>query len=136
MNSKDFEKFLKSKNVNSYYLNHYKNTSSDFMQEQTYLFHPMDVFNKLLKERIIILSGEMDEISCEMYKANLLYLESLDSKKDIKLYISSGGGSVYSGLGVLDTMEYIKPDVITINTGLAASMAAVILCYIMFWIKG
>lgn len=128
MNSKDFEKFLKSKKVNTYYIDKYKSTSSDFVQEQNYLMHPMDVFNKLLKDRIIILSGEMDDISCEMYKANLLYLESIDSKKDIKIYISSGGGSVYSGLGVLDTMEYIKPDIITINTGLAASMAAVILC--------
>ena len=70
----------------------------------------------------------MESDICNIVKAQLLYLEQLDSEKDIKIYIDSPGGSVYSGLGLLDTMEYINPDIVTINTGLAASMAAVLLC--------
>jgi ATP-dependent Clp protease protease subunit len=84
--------------------------------------------DKLLNKRIIILCGEIDDYQCELIKANLLYLESIDDKSDIKLYINSGGGSVYAGLGLIDVMDYIKPEIATINTGLAASMAAVILC--------
>jgi ATP-dependent Clp protease protease subunit len=89
---------------------------------------PNDVFNRLLRDRIIILSGDIETNICELIKANLLYLESLDSKEDITIYINSPGGSVYDGLGLLDIMEYIKPEIATINTGLAASMAAIILC--------
>ena len=70
----------------------------------------------------------MESDICNIKKAQLLYLEQLDSDKDIKIYIDSPGGSVYSGLGLLDTMDYIKPEIVTINTGLAASMAAVLLC--------
>ena len=88
----------------------------------------VDIFSKLLDSRIIFLSTEMESDICNIIKAQLLYLEQLDSDKDIKIYIDSPGGSVYSGLGLLDTMEYIKPDIVTINTGLAASMAAVLLC--------
>jgi len=88
----------------------------------------VDIFSKLLDSRIIFLSTEMESDICNIVKAQLLYLEQLDSNKDIKIYIDSPGGSVYSGLGLLDTMEYVKPDIITINTGLAASMAAVLLC--------
>jgi ATP-dependent Clp protease protease subunit len=88
----------------------------------------VDIFSKLLDSRIIFLSTEMESDICNIIKAQLLYLEQLDSDKDIKIYIDSPGGSVYSGLGLLDTMEYIKPEIVTINTGLAASMAAVLLC--------
>jgi ATP-dependent Clp protease protease subunit len=88
----------------------------------------VDIFSKLLDSRIIFLSTEMDSDICNIIKAQLLYLEQMDNKKDIKIYIDSPGGSVYSGLGLLDTMEYVKPDIVTINTGLAASMAAVLLC--------
>lgn len=88
---------------------------------------PIDIFSKLLDERIIFLSDEIDSDICSIIKAQLLYLES-ESNDDIKIYIDSPGGSIYSGLGLLDVMEYIKPDIVTINTGLAASMASVILC--------
>ena len=88
----------------------------------------VDIFSKLLDSRIIFLSTEMESDICNIVKAQLLYLEQLDSEKDIKIYIDSPGGCVYSGLGLLDTMEYIKPEIVTINTGLAASMAAVLLC--------
>ena len=88
---------------------------------------PVDVFSKLLDDRIIFLSTEIDSDVCNIIKAQLLYLES-ESDDDIKIYIDSPGGSVYSGLGLLDVMDFVKPDIITINTGLAASMGAVILC--------
>ncbi len=87
----------------------------------------VDIFSKLLEDRIIFLSTEVDDYVCNIIRAQLLYLE-MESDKDIKIYIDSGGGSVYSGLGLLDVMDFIKPDIITVNTGLAASMAAVILC--------
>lgn len=126
-NLSDHEKYFKSKNISSLYQKHYINSSISQIDDMEY-YHPMDVFSKLIKERIIFLSGEMDDNLCDLIKANLLYLESLDSTEDIKLYCNSPGGSVYSGLGLLDIMEFIKPDIVTINTGLAASMAAVILC--------
>ena len=87
----------------------------------------VDIFSKLLDDRIIFLSTDIDDYVCNIIKAQLLYLET-ESDEDIKIYIDSGGGSVYSGLGLLDVMDFIKPDIITVNTGLAASMAAVILC--------
>ena len=87
----------------------------------------VDIFSKLLDDRIIFLSTEVDDYVCNIIKAQLLYLEA-ESYKDIKIYIDSGGGSVYSGLGLLDVMDFVKPDISTVNTGLAASMAAVILC--------
>jgi ATP-dependent Clp protease protease subunit len=87
----------------------------------------VDVFSKLLEDRIIFLSTDIDDYTCNLIKAQLLFLET-ESDEDIKIYIDSGGGSVYSGLGLIDVMEFIKPDIITVNTGLAASMAAVILC--------
>ena len=124
--SQDYQKFLKSKKINSTYLNHYTQKSTQFLDEGGLIF-PNDVFNRLLKDRIIILSGEIDTHICELIKANLLYLENIDSEEDITIYINSPGGSVYDGLGLLDIMEYIKPEIGTINTGLAASMAAIIL---------
>ena len=87
----------------------------------------VDIFAKLLEDRIIFLSDEIDSDVCNIIKAQLLYLEG-ESDDDIKIYIDSPGGSVYSGLGLLDVMDYVSPDIVTINTGLAASMAAVILC--------
>jgi ATP-dependent Clp protease protease subunit len=87
----------------------------------------VDIFSKLLDDRIIFLSDEIDSDVCNIIKAQLLYLES-ESDDDIKIYLDTPGGSVYSGLGLLDVMDYITPDIVTINTGLAASMGAVILC--------
>lgn len=123
--SNDFDKYLRSRKINSSY--YYKRVRSEFGEESFNMIGQMDIFSKLLKDRIIILTGEIDEILCETIKAHLLYLESL-SDDDIKIYINSGGGDVYSGLGLLDTMEYVKPDIVTVNTGLAASMASIILC--------
>lgn len=122
----DFQKYLKSNKINSQFISNYNKNTSQFFDDG--IMFPHDVFNRLLKERVIILSGEIDTHLCELVKANLLYLESIDDKEDITLYINSPGGSVYDGLGLLDIMEYVKPDISTINTGLAASMGAIILC--------
>lgn len=118
----DFEKYLKSKKVNLDYVSKYRNSVRNSYE----LNNSMNVFDKLLDERIIFL-GEIDDISTELVKANILYLDSI-SDEDISLYINSGGGSVYSGLGLLDVMDYVNSDIVTVNTGLAASMAAVVLC--------
>jgi ATP-dependent Clp protease protease subunit len=88
---------------------------------------PVDIFSKLLDDRIIFLSDEVDSDICNVIKAQLMYLD-MESDEDISIYIDSPGGSVYSGLGLLDVMDYVKCDISTVNTGLAASMAAVILC--------
>lgn len=131
MPKNDFVNFAKNhRNVSSSLLDSYmrKSNSTHHILDDTSDGIMIDIFSKLLSNRIIFLSTEMDSDICNIIKAQLLYLEQMDSEKDIKIYIDSPGGSVYSGLGLLDTMEYIKPDIVTINTGLAASMAAVLLC--------
>jgi ATP-dependent Clp protease protease subunit len=125
-NSLDLERFLKSKNISSSYIDYHKNKLNFGMPKQMQM-DGYDVFSSLFENRILILSGEIDDYLCELLKAQMLYLE-MQNSNDITLYINSGGGSVYSGLGLLDIMDYVKPDIFTINTGLAASMAAIILC--------
>jgi ATP-dependent Clp protease, protease subunit len=119
------KKFINSLHSNQKRIYHKSLTNYVVSNENQTL---IDIHAKLLEDRIIFLTGEIDDWMCDVIKAQLLYLEQTDSKSDISIYINSGGGSVYSGLGLLDTIEYIKPDISTINTGLAASMAAVILC--------
>ena len=91
-------------------------------------FREVDVFSRLMADRIIFLGTEIDDYIANIIQAQLLFLESTDAKKDIQIYINSPGGSVYAGLGIYDTMQYINPDVATICTGMAASMGAVLLC--------
>lgn len=86
-----------------------------------------DIYSRLLKDRIIFLSGPVEDHMANLIIAQLLFLESEDPKKDISLYVNSPGGSVTAGLAILDTMNYIKPDVSTVCVGIAASAAAVIL---------
>lgn len=86
-----------------------------------------DIFSRLLKDRIIFISGEINDTMADLIVAQLLYLESEDPKKDIQIYINSPGGVITSGLAIYDTMQYVKPDVSTICIGMAASMAAVLL---------
>lgn len=88
----------------------------------------MDVFSRLMMDRIIFLGVPIVDDVANIIQAQLLFLESTDSSRDIQIYINSPGGSVYAGLGMYDTMQYIQPDVATICTGIAASMAAVLLC--------
>lgn len=87
----------------------------------------MDVFSRLMMDRIIFLGTQVTDASANIIQAQLLYLDSIDPEKDISIYINSPGGSVYAGLGIYDTMQYINSDVSTICTGMAASMAAVLL---------
>ncbi len=88
----------------------------------------MDVFSRLMMDRIIFLGTGINDQVANIIQAQLLFLESVDAKKDIQIYLNSPGGSVYAGLGIYDTMQYINPDVATICTGMAASMGAVLLC--------
>lgn len=126
----DFRKFATDKMVSTTYLNDYfrkiniRNNTTQLIESNGM---PVDIFSKLLDDRIIFLCTEIDSDICNIIKAQLMYLET-QSDDDIKIYIDSPGGSVYSGLGLLDVMDYVSPDIITVNTGLAASMAAVILC--------
>ncbi len=86
-----------------------------------------DIFSRLLKERIIVLSDEVNDVTASLVVAQLLYLESEAPDKDIQLYINSPGGSVTAGFAIFDTMQYVKPDVVTIGIGMAASMGAFLL---------
>ena len=88
----------------------------------------MDVFSRLMMDRIIFLGLPIDDYVANVIQAQMLYLDSADSGKDIQIYFNSPGGSVYAGLGIYDTMQFINSDVATICTGIAASMAAVLLC--------
>ena len=86
-----------------------------------------DIYSRLLKERIVFLGGPIDDYTANLVIAQLLFLEAEDPKKDVYLYINSPGGSVTAGLAILDTMNYVKPDIATVCVGIAASAAAVIL---------
>lgn len=86
-----------------------------------------DIYSRLLRERIVFLTGPIDDSVANIVIAQLLFLESEDSKKDVSLYINSPGGHIHSGLAILDTMQYVKPDIATVCVGMAASMASVIL---------
>ena len=88
----------------------------------------MDVFSRLMMDRIIFLGTQIDDYTANTLQAQLLYLDSVDSGKDISIYLNSPGGSVTAGLGIYDTMQFIKPEVATICTGMAASMGAVLMC--------
>ena len=109
-----------SKITNSY-------ISPSILEERQLNVTQMDVFSRLMMDRIIFLGTEVDDYSANVIQAQLLYLDSADPGKDISIYINSPGGSVYAGLGIYDTMQYISSDVATICTGMPASMAAVLL---------
>ena len=107
--------------VQSQYLNPY------ILEERQLNVTQMDVYSRLMMDRIIFLGTQIDDYTANTLQAQLLYLDSVDSGKDISLYINSPGGSVTAGLGIYDTMQFISSDVATICTGMAASMAAVLL---------
>jgi len=97
------------------------------IEERPGNFRAIDVFTRLISDRIIFLGMAIDDHIANLITAQLLFLESSDPRKDIIMYVNSPGGSVYAGLGIYDTMNYVNPDVATICTGLAASMGAVLL---------
>ncbi len=101
--------------------------SPTIIEERQLNIASMDVFSRLMMDRIIFLGTQVDDYSANVIQAQLLYLDSADPGKDVSIYINSPGGSVYAGLGIYDTMQYISSDVATICTGMAASMAAVLL---------
>jgi ATP-dependent Clp protease protease subunit len=103
------------------------NLTPYIMEERRLNVAQMDVFSRLMMDRIIFLGTGIDDQVANIVTAQLLFLESSDASKDIQIYINSPGGSVYAGLGIYDTMQIIKPDVATICTGMAASMGAVLL---------
>ncbi len=98
------------------------------IEERQVNFREVDVFSRLMMDRIIFLGTPIDDYIANIIQAQLLFLESVDAKKDIQIYLNTPGGSVYAGLGIYDTMQYISSDVATICTGMAASMGAIILC--------
>ena len=102
--------------------------SPTIIEERQMNVASMDVFSRLMMDRIIFLGTGIDDYVANIITAQLLFLESMDPQKDIQIYLNSPGGSVYAGLGIYDTMQYINPDVATICTGMAASMGAVLLC--------
>ncbi|QWX84114.1 ATP-dependent Clp endopeptidase proteolytic subunit ClpP [Cellulophaga sp. HaHaR_3_176] len=104
------------------------NMTPNIIEERQMNAIAMDVFSRLMMDRIIFLGTGINDQVANIVQAQLLFLESADANKDIQIYINSPGGSVYAGLGIYDTMQYIKPDVATICTGMAASMGAVLLC--------
>jgi ATP-dependent Clp protease protease subunit len=98
------------------------------IEERPMNFREIDVFSRLMADRILFLGMPIDDYVANIVQAQLLFLDSMDARRDIQMYINSPGGSVYAGLGIYDTMQWVNPNVATICTGLAASMAAVLLC--------
>jgi len=141
MNNTDFRKFATSKcGVSGTTFDKYQKAQNGLLLPTASYMNPtiieerqlnvaaMDVFSRLMMDRIIFLGTEIDDYTSNVVQAQLLYLNSTDSDKDISIYINSPGGSVYDGLGIYDTMQFVSSNVQTICTGMAASMASIILC--------
>lgn len=129
----EFEKYaLKHRGISSLSMHQFKSVHSSYIsptiiEERQLNIATMDVFSRLMMDRIIFLGVPINDDVANIIQAQLLFLESTDPSKDIQIYLNSPGGSVYAGLGIYDTMQYISSDVATICTGMAASMAAVLL---------
>lgn len=126
----EFKKFaVKDQGINSLYVDEIISSVTPYIIEERQLnVAQMDVFSRLMMDRIIFLGTAINDQVANIIQAQLLFLESVDSSKDISIYINSPGGSVYAGLGMYDTMQFIKPEIATICTGMAASMGAVLMC--------
>ena len=134
MKNNDFRNFaVNHLGMNGLALDQYSNSitssyiSPTIIEERQVNVAQMDVFSRLMMDRIIFLGTQIDDYTANVIQAQLLYLDSADPGKDISIYLNSPGGSVYAGLGIYDTMQHISSDVSTICTGMAASMAAVLL---------
>lgn len=129
----DFRKYAtRHLGMNSMVLNDVVSAQNQYLnpyilEERQLNVTQMDVFSRLMMDRIIFLGTEIDAYTANTLQAQLLYLDSVDPGKDISIYLNSPGGSVYAGLGIYDTMQFVTSDVATICTGMAASMAAVLL---------
>jgi ATP-dependent Clp protease protease subunit len=130
----EFRKYaVKHRNVSSstfdsYTKHNVKSMTPYIIEERQLNVTQMDVFSRLMMDRVIFLGTGIDDQVANIIQAQLLFLQSVDAKQDIQVYLNSPGGSVYAGLGIYDTMQYIAPDVATICTGMAASMGAVLMC--------
>ena len=134
---KEFRKYaIKHQGISSIKVDHFMESSAHgfdnmtrtVIEERQMPFREVDVFSRLLADRIILWVTPIDDYIANVVQAHMLFLESTNAKQDIQVYINSPGGSVYAGLGIYDTMQYIAPDVATICTGMAASMGAVLMC--------
>ena len=135
----DFLKFATAQGLNSMHVEKvlsqsanniqgsYSYISPTILEERQLNVTQMDVFSRLMMDRVIFLGTEINDYTANVIQAQLLYLDSTDSERDINLYLNTPGGSVYAGLGIYDTMQFVKARVSTICTGLAASMGAVLL---------
>ena len=128
----DFLKFAVSNGMNSMHVENAMNASASYispsiLEERQLNVTQMDVFSRLMMDRIIFLGTEVNDYTANVIQAQLLYLDSVDSDRDISIYLNTPGGSVYAGLGIYDTMQFVKSKVATICTGMAASMGAVLL---------
>ena len=120
--SEEFRKFAtKERGISSTTLDRFQSAYANYVAS-------MDVFSRLMMDRIIFLGVPINDYVANIIQAQLLFLESVDAERGIQIYLNSPGGGVYAGLGIYDTMQYINPDVATICTGMAASMGAVLLC--------
>ena len=134
MKQNEFNKFaIGHMGINPLVLDKYQQVNSNYIsptiiEERQLNIASMDVFSRLMMDRIIFLGTPINDYVANIIQAQLLFLESVDKTKDIQIYINSPGGSVYAGLGIYDTMNYINPNVATICTSMAASMGAVLLC--------
>jgi ATP-dependent Clp protease protease subunit len=135
MDSNEFKKYAtKHMGISSLNMDRYTSMinnnyiSPTIIEERQLNIATMDVFSRLMMDRIIFLGVPIYDSVANIIQAQLLFLESVDPKKDIQIYLNSPGGSVHAGLGIYDTMQYIAPDIATICTGMAASMGAVLLC--------
>ncbi len=128
----EFHKYaVKHKNINSSALGQYtksiSNMTRSVIEEREMPFREVDVFSRLMLERIIFIGTVIDETVANIIQAQLLFLDSVDPSKDIQIYFNTPGGSIYGGLGIYDTMQFINPDIACTCTGLAASLGAVLL---------
>ena len=128
----DFLKFAVDKGMNSMHVEKTMNASASYispsiLEERQLNVTQMDVFSRLMMDRIIFLGTEVNDYTANVIQAQLLYLDSVDSERDINIYLNTPGGSVYAGLGIYDTLQFIGSKVATLCTGMAASMGAVLL---------
>ncbi len=127
---KEFKKFaIQDQGINSMYYDKIVSSMTPYILEERQMnVTQMDVFSRLMKDNIIFLGTAIDDHIANIVQAQLLFLANANADRDITMYINSPGGSVYAGLGIYDTMQFINPDVATVCTGMAASMGAVLLC--------
>ena len=128
----DFLKFAKAQGLNTMHVEKAMEVSANYispsiLEERQLNVTQMDVFSRLMMDRIIFLGTEINDYTANVIQAQLLYLDSADSERDINLYLNTPGGSVYAGLGIYDTMQFVRAKVGTICTGMAASMGAILL---------